>query len=607
MPRYTADSKERVRDAVDMIDLVSARTELRRAGANSYQGLCPFHEERTPSFGIDPVKKVYHCFGCGAGGDVFRFVQETEGLDFQAALESLADRYGVELEAEDEDPRAAARRQRRERLYALLERAAAWYARVLWEAGEAAGARDYLASRGLEEDVLRRFRVGLAPDSWERMVERGRAAGFSDEELLAAGLAQRSRRGTLVDRFRGRLTFPLCDARGRVLGFGARALRPDDRPKYLNTAEGEIYHKGRALFGADLARAAASRERSVVLVEGYTDALALHQAGIENAVALMGTALTVEQVGELARLVGPEGVVHLALDADASGQEAMLRAAQVAAERTLRLDVVPLPSGTDPAELVGAEGADAVRARVAGAVPFARFRVERLLEEADLDSAAGRTQAFEAVRRVLAALDPTPEREELQRVAASRLRLGDRLIDLLVAPLPAGAPAPAASGGAADRRHGPRADPQRRALDRAEEVERTFLALCVAAPDAGRDALRRVDLDAHFTSGLLRRAAAHLRDHLAAPVDGLDPADAELQSLIAELALRADREPVSPATLNVQTRQLEVARLDREIAAARAEGRTDVSTLAKERTQVLEDLSAAMDEAMATRGAGPAA
>jgi DNA primase len=535
------------------------------------------------------VKKVYHCFGCGAGGDVFRFVQETEGVEFQGALELLADRYAVELEVEDEDPRAAARRQRRERLYALLERAAAYYARVLWESPDAAAAREYLAGRGLEEDVLRRFRVGFSPDSWDRMLKGSRAAGFSDEELLGAGLAQRSKRGTLVDRFRGRLMFPLCDARGRVLGFGARALRPDERPKYLNTAEGEIYHKGRALFGADLARAAAARAGEVVVVEGYTDVLALHQVGIENAVGLMGTAMTVEQVGELARLVGA-GVVHLALDADASGQEAMLRAARVAEERALRLDVVPMPEGTDPAELVRAEGADAVRARVAGAVPFARFRVERLLDAGDLDSGQGRTAAFEAVRGVLSGMPPTPEREELQRIAASRLRLGDNLIDLLVAAAPS-------------TPEGQPASRTRRALDRPEEVERTFLALCIAAPDAGRDALRRVDLEAHFTSALLRRAAAHLRHHLTAPVDGLDPADSELQGLIAELALRADREPASRATLKVQTYQLEVARLDREIAAARSEGRIDVSTLARERKEVSQDLSAAMDEAMSTRHA----
>src|ERR671938_724165 len=166
MARYTRESREKVRDAVDFEELVGARTELRRAGARRLQGLCPFHEERTPSFGIDPVEKLYHCFGCGAGGDVFSFVMETEGLDFAAALESLADRFGVELEREAEDPRDAARRERRDRLLTLLARTAAYYVRVLWESGEAAAAREYLAARGLDEDVLREFRVGFSPRSW---------------------------------------------------------------------------------------------------------------------------------------------------------------------------------------------------------------------------------------------------------------------------------------------------------------------------------------------------------------------------------------------------------------------------------------------------------
>src|ERR687885_1607072 len=207
MARYTQDSRERVRDAVDFEELVGARTELRRAGARRLTGLCPFHEERTPSFGIDPVEKLYHCFGCGAGGDVFSFVMATEGLDFTAALESLAERAGVELEREAEDPRDAARRVRRERLLALLERSAAWYVRVLWESAEAQGAREYLAGRGLEEAALREYRVGWAPDAWDRVVNASRRAGFSEEELLAVGLAQRRRGGPgLVDRFRRRIT-----------------------------------------------------------------------------------------------------------------------------------------------------------------------------------------------------------------------------------------------------------------------------------------------------------------------------------------------------------------------------------------------------------------
>ncbi|MDX6643047.1 MAG: primase, partial [Solirubrobacteraceae bacterium] len=301
MSRYADDSKERVRDAVDMIDLVSAHTELRRAGPSSYQGLCPFHEERTPSFSVDPLKKVYHCFGCGVGGDVFSFVQEVDGVDFVGALELLADRYGVTLEREEEDPHAAERRRHRERLYELMGRAAEFYARFLWESSEAGDARVYLAERGLQEETLRAFRVGYAPSAFDRMLNASRRAGFSNREIYEAGLLQRAKgQGQVYDRFRSRIMFPLADQRGRVLGFGARALRDNQGAKYIKTADGEIYHKGRQHFGADQARAPAARAGSVIVVEGYTDVLALHQAGLTNAVGLMGTALTEEQVGELA-------------------------------------------------------------------------------------------------------------------------------------------------------------------------------------------------------------------------------------------------------------------------------------------------------------------
>src|SRR3954466_13700032 len=193
MPRYTSDSRERVRDAVDFVELVGARTELRRAGARRYTGLCPFHEERSPSFGIDPVEKLYHCFGCGEGGDVFSWVMEIENVAFGEALEILADRYNVPLERTEEDPRAAQRRQRRDRLHALLERTAAYYVRLLWESAEAAGAREYLASRGLQEPVLREFRVGYSPSAWDRVIAVSQRAGYTADELAAAGLASRSR------------------------------------------------------------------------------------------------------------------------------------------------------------------------------------------------------------------------------------------------------------------------------------------------------------------------------------------------------------------------------------------------------------------------------
>src|SRR6202043_606577 len=199
---YTSDSRDRVRDAVDFVELVSARTELRRAGPARYEGLCPFHDERTPSFGIDPTQKVYHCFGCQASGDVFTFVQETEGVDFKAALELLAERYGVELEREQEDPREAELRRRRERLLELLARTTAYYERYLWDSSEAARAREYLEGRGLGEEILREFRVGYAPSAWNSLLQASRAARYTNHEIFDAGLVQRSRgNGQVYDRF----------------------------------------------------------------------------------------------------------------------------------------------------------------------------------------------------------------------------------------------------------------------------------------------------------------------------------------------------------------------------------------------------------------------
>ena len=319
MARYTQDSIERLRESVDIVAEISRQTDLRRVGSRC-TGLCPFHEERTPSFSVDPEQGLYHCFGCQKGGDAIRFVQELDALDFPEAVEQLAERYGVELTREREDPREEERRRRRERLLALLERTASFYASYLWDSAEAGRARKYLAGRGLAEEVLRAFRVGYAPKAWDRVLVGARRDGFSAEELLAAGLAQRARNGNVLDRFRERITFPLADSRGRVLGFGARAMRDEQGAKYINTSENELYHKGRQLFGIDRARSAIAKAGRVVVVEGYTDVLALHGAGLEESVGIMGTALTQEQLAELARAVGGDGTVLLALDADSSGR-----------------------------------------------------------------------------------------------------------------------------------------------------------------------------------------------------------------------------------------------------------------------------------------------
>ncbi len=245
MALISPESLDRLKQTADIVEVISAHTDLRRQGAR-WVGLCPFHEERTPSFSVDGQEKLYHCFGCGVGGDVIKFVEEKEGLGFSEAVELLADRYGVELEREQEDPRAEARRQQRRRLEQLLERAATFYSSFLWESKEAGKARDYLAERGLGEEVLRGFGVGYAPSAWDKILVLGQRAGFRIEELRGVGLVQRGRGGGEYDRFRSRIMFPIRDRRGRTLGFGGRAMRSDQGAKYVNTAETDFFHKSQA-------------------------------------------------------------------------------------------------------------------------------------------------------------------------------------------------------------------------------------------------------------------------------------------------------------------------------------------------------------------------
>jgi DNA primase len=569
-----------------MIALVSERTELRRAGANEYVGLCPFHDERTPSFGVNPQDKVYHCFGCQASGDLFTFVMETEGLDFGAALEALADRFGVELETEAEDPGAADRRRRRERLQGLLGRAAAYYERYLWDGSEAAAAREYLLGRGFTRETLTAFRVGYAPSAWDRILRASRTAGFSEEELLAVGLGQRSKSqpGSVYDRFRERVMFPTADARGRVIGFGARAMRDNQRPKYLNTAESELYQKRRILYGIDLAvRSGALRGGRMILVEGYTDVLALHQAGIKNTVGIMGTSLTDEQITALARTVQ---VLELCLDADSAGEAAMLRAAGVAAGHRLELRVVPLPPGADPAELIEREGADALRARVEASVPFVVFHVERILDQADVRSAEGRDRALAQLTPVLEELPTSVLREELVRRVAGRLELSEASLKSLVA---------RPSSGSDGRRPGSAAP--MRAADQELRAERTFLAMCIALPEAGRSALAAMDPEALLMNDDMRRAARHLADRTTSPLGELPAGDEGLARTVADLVARAGRMPdVSGPRLEHARLVLERARLDRAIRRARAGGGGDVAALAREREQVLEAIRRVVGE-----------
>ena len=554
MALYTRDSIERVREAVDMVQLVGGKTDLRRVGSR-WVGLCPFHDERTPSFSVNAEQRLFYCFGCGAKGDAIGFVRETEALDFPEAVELLSDRYGVELQREHEDPGAEERRRRRERLLAVLDRTARFYATYLWESSEAQKARAYLTGRGLEEGVLRDFRVGYSPSAWDRVVVGAQRDGFSREELAAAGLGQRGRGGGFYDRFRGRIMFPLADARGRTLGFGARALKDSQGPKYLNSAENEIYRKGRQLFGLDRARSQASRDRHVVVVEGYTDVLALHQAGLGQSVAIMGTALTQEQLTELGRAVGRGGVLYLALDADRSGRDAMLRAARGAQDQELELRVVELPEGRDPAELVSEDGPEAFSARIQGALSVLEFQLGRVLADADLNTPAGRNRALEEARPLISAEERPVVRDHLIRLAADRL---DVPADYLTAG-PAPAPVPVAAPAQVPASGGPAA-------------ERAFLAMCGRSGERGREYLERLD-ESHLSWEVARRARDHLARHFGDPLAELPEDDPELAALLRDIAMEAGEEgEASESVLRMSFLGLEQRRIERELRLVSAGG-----------------------------------
>ena len=588
MALISSDSLERVKQTVDIVEVISAHTDLRRQGAR-WVGLCPFHEEHTPSFSVDGQEKLYHCFGCGVGGDAIKFVQEKEGLGFGEAVEVLADRYGVELEREQEDPQAEARRQRRRRLEELLDRTAGFYASYLWDSEEAGNARKYLGERGLSEEVLRKFGVGYAPSAWDKVLVRGQQAGFSVEELRGVGLAQKGRGGGEYDRFRSRIMFPIRDRRGRTQGFGGRAMRSDQGAKYVNTAETDFFHKSRMLYGIDLAKTAIAKSARVIVAEGYTDVLALHQAGFEEAVGVMGTAITEEQVAALSGMV--EEVV-LALDADSAGQEAMLRAQRVAAGRKMRITVAAMPPGEDPAEMMAQEGgAERFRALVEGAVEIASFQVGLVLGRTDTASPTERERALNEVAPILAGMGETVGRDDLVREVAERLDLEPSMVmGRLVAARPTSGGAPSASsGGASASRPSPAPRPTVELTSR-ERRERALLAMCIALPDEGSGFLARLT-DSHL-SPMGARALLWLREHPEDPASNLPRDDQDLAGLIAELVILANDEPASPEAMELNFLLLEQRRLEGEISAAgEADDGERRASLSRERAALVQRIA----------------
>ena len=410
-------------------DVVSEHVTLRRSGARLV-GLCPFHDEKSPSFGINPAAGFYHCFGCGEGGDVISFVQKVEALSFSEAVERLAQKLGMELRYEDGSARSGQEGPgRRSRLIEAHRVAQEFYADALLNLPGARPARDFMRARGFDGSVAKHFGVGFAPRGGEDLVRALRAKGFTDEELVTGGLAGRGSRG-LYDRFRGRLVWPIRDITGDTVGFGARRIFDDDRieAKYLNTSETPIYKKSTVLYGLDLAKKKIAAERTAVVVEGYTDVMACHLAGVETAVATCGTAFGADHIKVLRRIMRDEADlaparVIFTFDGDAAGQKAAMRAFADDQKWSSQSFVAVEASGMDPCELRQAQGDPAVLALVEDAVPMFEFAVRTTIKRFDLTTAEGRVRAATAVAPIVAAIRDQSLRPEYTREVAGLLGL----------------------------------------------------------------------------------------------------------------------------------------------------------------------------------------
>lgn len=420
--RITDELKEEIRSRNRLEDVVGTYVTLKRSG-KSLTGLCPFHNERTPSFSVSPDKQLYYCFGCGASGDVFDFVMEYERLDFMEAAKRLAERAGIVLDTGDESSSERKRRQERETLYEVNGIAAKYFRYRLLKSRLAAAARNYLSSRGVSSESSERFLLGYAMDSWDDLYRVLQKRGISEDGMVLSGLVKKGKKSA-YDVFRDRIMFPIRDASGRVLGFGGRALpgKGDDQPKYLNSQETPVFSKRRILYGIDVARDSIRRSERAVVVEGYMDVVTCHQYGFTNVVASLGTALTRDQAQLLARYA-PEVVILY--DADAAGQDATLRGLELLRSEGLRVKVVTLEEGEDPDSFLRANGASKLKALLESAKNLTEYRIDSVVKNTDLRDASLKAEASRQCIAILVEVSDPIERLEYSKYAAYQLMVDE--------------------------------------------------------------------------------------------------------------------------------------------------------------------------------------
>jgi len=414
-----------VRERISIVDVISEHVTLKPAGGGNLKGLCPFHDEKSPSFNVTPTRGFYHCFGCGVGGDSINFVMEIDHLSFAEAIERLAARAGVQLRYEEAGPAPTRQTGQRQRLVAAHAEAARFYADQLGTPG-ARQAREFLAQRGFDKAAAERYGCGFAPDAWDALTRHLRSRGFTAQELVTAGLAREARSGSLIDRFRRRLLWPIKEISGDVIGFGARKLfDDDDGPKYLNTPETPIYKKSHLLYGIDIAKRDIAKQGRAVIVEGYTDVMACHLAGVPTAVATCGTAFGGDHIGVLRRLLmdtdAYAGEIIFTFDGDAAGQKAALRAFEDDQRFVAQTFIAVSPENMDPCELRLARGDVAVRDLIARREPLLAFALRSVMSRFDLDTAEGRVGALKATAPLVAKIKDRALRPEYARKLAGDL------------------------------------------------------------------------------------------------------------------------------------------------------------------------------------------
>ncbi|MEU3716634.1 DNA primase [Streptomyces californicus] len=412
--RINDDDVKAVRDAVPIDSVVSEYLQLRNAGGGNLKGLCPFHDEKSPSFQVSPSKGLFHCFGCQEGGDTIAFVMKIDHLSFSETVERLAAKAGITLRYEEGGYNPSHQRGERIRLIEAHQAAAEFYVRAL-ESPEAEIGRTFLAERGFDQDAAAHFRVGYSPAGWDHLTRYLRGKGFSDKELITSGLSQDGRRGP-IDRFRGRLMWPISDTAGDIVGFGARKLRDDDNgPKYLNTPETPIYKKSQVLYGIDLAKKDIAKASRAVVVEGYTDVMACHLAGVTTAIATCGTAFGNDHIKILRRLLMDNGSARVifTFDGDAAGQKAALRAFEDDQKFAAETYIAIAPDGMDPCDLRLVKGDDSVRDLVEPRTPLFEFALRQIVGRYDLETPAGRAAALDEAAAVVAKIKTSSVQREV--------------------------------------------------------------------------------------------------------------------------------------------------------------------------------------------------